>query len=421
MATKSGETEGIVVVGGGVIGLACAHYLAKSGRKVTVVERDPSLLSGCSAGNAGMVVPSHFIPLAAPGVIGQGMRWMLNPKSPFFLRPRIDIDLARWVWLFFRHANAGHVADCEKLLRDLSLESRRLHQELSKSEGFTLTERGLLMLCQGESGLEEEAEVVEAAHRLGLEAELFGKERLREFEPEAEIDALGGVWWKQDCHLSPVDFANALKRGILGGGGVFVESEATDFIREGREVIGVKTAAGDSITGDRIVLAGGIATIALARKLGIRMPMQGGKGYSFRLPNPRKSLRLCSLLKEGRVAVTPMGDSLLVAGTMEICGSDTSVSRRRIEGIVENFCRFYPDFKKADFEGIEPWVGLRPCSPDGLPYLGYVPGQRRVIAATGHSMMGLSLAPATGWLVEKLVSGEDSPIGISQLAPARFG
>ncbi len=421
MTAGNEKTESVVVVGGGVIGLASAYYLAKSGRKVTVIERDPSLLSGGSAGNAGMVVPSHFIPLAAPGVIGQGLRWMLDPKGPFFLRPRIDIDLARWIWIFFRHANAKHVAASEKLLCDLSLQSHRLHQELSKGEGYTLTERGLLMLCQSEKGLEEETEVVEAAHRLGLEAELFDKERLREFEPDAEVAAAGGVWWKQDCHLTPLDFTNALRKGISRDGGTFVEDDAVDFIREGKEVIGVKTAAGDSIEGDRIVLAGGIATIKLARKLGLRMPMQGGKGYSFTLPKPRKSLRLCSLLKEGRVAVTPMGDSLRVAGTMEICGSDTSVSPKRLEGVVENFCRFYPDFTKADFEGIEPWVGLRPCSPDGLPYLGHVPGQGRVIAATGHVMMGLSLAPATGWLVEKLVSGEVSPIGLSQLDPGRFG
>jgi len=421
MTEKKGKTGDVVVVGGGLIGLASAYYLAKSGRKVTVIERDSSLLSGCSAGNAGMVVPSHFIPLAAPGVIAQGLRWMLNPKSPFFLRPRLDLDLARWVWLFFRHANAGHVAASETLLRDLSLESRRLHQELSKREGFTLVERGLLMLCQSKKGLAEESEMVEAARRLDLEVEMFGEERLKEFEPEAEVNAIGGLWWKQDCHLSPVDFAAALRRGIAREGGSFEEGDVVDFVREGREVIGVKLASGDSLEADRIVLTGGIATSRLVRKLGMRMPMQGGKGYSFTLPNPRKSLRLCSLLKEGRVAVTPMGDKLLVAGTMEICGSDTSISQRRLEGIVENFCRFYPDFRKEDFAGIEPWVGLRPCSPDGLPYLGAVPGQTRVIVATGHAMMGLSLAPVTGSLVEKLVSGETGTIDLTKLAPSRFG
>lgn len=417
----SNDAQHVVVVGGGLVGLASAYYLAKAGRKVTVIERDSSLLSGCSEGNAGMVVPSHFIPLAAPGVIGQGLKWMLNPKSPFFLRPRLDVDLARWVWLFFRHANAGHVSRSEELLRDISLESRRLHQQLAKDEGFELIERGLLMLCQSEKGLAEEGEVVESAHRLGLKAEIFDKARLQEFEPGTAINAIGGVWWEQDCHLSPLNFVAALRKGIENSGGLFLEGEAVDFTRQGETVTGITTASGETVTGDRIILAGGMATLELARKLKIKMPMQGGKGYSLTLKEPKKALRLCSLLKEGRVAVTPMGNTLRVAGTMEICGSDTSLSPARLEGIIESFCRFYPDFSKEDFAGIEPWIGLRPCSPDGLPYLGNLPGQERVIAATGHSMMGLSLAPVTGWLVEKLVSGEACQINLSQMVPARFG
>lgn len=411
----------VVVVGGGVVGLASAYYLAKAGRQVTVIERDATLLSGCSEGNAGMIVPSHFIPLAAPGVIGQGLKWMLDPKSPFFLRPRLDFDLARWVWLFFRHANAGHVKRSEHLLRDIGLESRRLHADLARAEGFPLVERGLLMLCQSEKGLADEAEVAQAALRLGLDVEIFGKERLQGFEPEAEIAALGGVWFKQDCHLSPLDFVQALRHSIVANGGTFLDEEVNDFAREGEKVIGVRTATGSLVVGEKVILAGGMASLDLARKLGIKIPMQGGKGYSLTLKNPKKALQLCSLLKEGRVAVTPMGNTLRVAGTMEICGADTSLSPARLQGIIESFCRFYPDFSPADFEGIEPWIGLRPCSPDGLPYLGGLPNQERVIVATGHSMMGLSLAPVTGWLVEKLVSGEASPIDLAALNPTRFG
>lgn len=417
---KNGETS-VVVVGGGLVGLASAYYLAKAGREVTVVEKDSSLLSGCSAGNAGMVVPSHFIPLAAPGVIFQGLKWMLNPKSPFALRLRPDFDLVRWLWLFTRHANSGHVKRSEELLRDLGLESRRLHQELAKDEGYDLAERGLLMLCKSEEALEEEAEIAEAASRLGLEVETFGKDRLRDFEPDAEVNALGGIWWKQDCHLSPIDFAKALRSAVTRLGGKFVEAEVSDFVKEGDEVVGVKTTEGETLVGDKVVLSGGIATIDLVRKLGAKLPMQGGKGYSFKIPKPRKSLRLCSLLKEGRVAVTPMGEMLLVAGTMEICGSDKSISRGRLEGIIESFCAFYPDFRKSDFDGLEPWVGLRPCSPDGLPYLGVLKNQKRVIVATGHSMLGLSLGPVTGRLVEGLVSGEAGSIDISKLDPLRFG
>lgn len=417
----SKNAKSVIVVGGGVIGLASAYHLAKAGREVTVVERDASLASGCSEGNAGMVVPSHFIPLAAPGVIGQGLKWMLDPKSPFFLRPRLDIDLARWVWLFFRHANAGHVKRSEHLLRDLGLESRRLHVELAKDEGFLLETRGLLMLCQSEKGLEDEAEVAEAALRLGLEVEVFGANRIKEFEPEAQVNAIGGVWFQQDCHLAPLDFVSALRKGITAAGGSFVEEEVIDFVKEGDAITGVKSASGATLTADRIVLAGGMATLALARKLGLKVPMQGGKGYSLTLKEPKKALQLCSLLKEGRVAVTPMGNTLRVAGTMEICGADTSLSPARLQGIIESFCRFYPDFSPADFEGIEPWIGLRPCSPDGLPYLGTAPGQDRVVVATGHSMMGLSLAPVTGMLVEKIVSGAATEIDLAPLAPGRFG
>lgn len=415
------DAASVLVVGGGVVGLSCAYYLAQAGRQVTVLERDSSLLRGSSEGNAGMIVPSHFVPLAAPGVITQGLKWMLNPSSPFYLRPRLDFGLARWIWLFFRHANAGHVKRSEVLLRDLGLESRRLHIELAKSENYPLEERGLLMLCQSQKGLDEEAEMAQEAQRLGLSTRVFGRSELQDYEPEAKIDALGGVWFEQDCHLSPMDFVTGLRAGITRCGGQFVSGEAVDLLKEDEQVIGVKTDTGDSYRGDRVILAGGIATTKLARGLGAKVPMQGGKGYSLTLTDPRKALQLCSLLKEGRVAVTPMGKTLRVAGTMEICGSDTSLSPRRLEGIIESFCRFYPEFTKDDFEGIEPWIGLRPCSPDGLPYLGPIPGQERVVVATGHSMMGLSLAPATGWLIEKLIAGEASPLDLTPLNPARFG
>ena len=410
----------MVIVGGGVIGLACAYYLSRAGREVTVVERDSSLLSGCSAGNAGMVVPSHFIPLAAPGVISQGLKWMLDPKSPFALRPRLDFDLIRWLWLFYRHANQGHVDRSEFLLRDLSLESRRLHQELAQTEGFELIQRGLLMLCQSEEGLEDEAHVAEAAVRLGLQAEVFDSKRLKEFEPNTEVSALGGVWFAQDCHLEPMAFVSALRKSITAHGGIFVEDEVTDFVRERDQVIGVKTAKGSNIVADDTILAAGSISANLSRKLDLKLPIQGGKGYSLTLKQPRKALQLCSILKEGRVAVTPMADCLRVAGTMEICGSDTSLSAPRLQGIIESFCRFYPDFQPDDFTAVEPWTGLRPCSPDGLPYFGRLSHQKRVLVATGHSMMGLSLAPVTGMLCEKLISGEASPIDLAALSPERF-
>lgn len=410
----------VLIVGGGVVGLSAAHYLASAGYRVRVIERDDSLSQSCSEGNAGMIVPSHFIPLAAPGVITQGLKWMFNPRSPFFLRPRLSPTLARWIWLFAKHSTKKHVENTQELLRDLSLESRRLHVELSEQENFPLVQKGLLMLCQSEAGLEEEAEVAEQAHQLGLEAEVCDHIRLKELEPNAEITAKGGVWWPQDCHLSPGHFIKALRQSIRSHGGEFLTGEVVKLNSSGDQIKSVATKSGKTFKADIVVLAGGIDTTDLGRQIGLKLPMQGGKGYSVTLPDPQANPLLCSLLKEGRVAVTSMGDTLRVAGTMEICGKDTSISKARLQGVIESFCNFYPQYQPSDFENLEPWVGLRPCSPDGLPYLGRAPKLDNLIIATGHSMMGLSLAPVTGKLVSDLVSNKEPTINISPLSPERF-
>lgn len=409
-----------LIVGGGVVGLSIAHYLATEGHAVQVIERDDSLFQSCSEGNAGMVVPSHFIPLAAPGIISQGLKWMFNPKSPFFLRPRLSPSLARWIWLFAKHSTKTHVANTQELLRDLSLESRRLHVELSEDQNFPLIQKGLLMLCQSDAGLEEETEVAEHARSLGLEAEVCDPIRIRELEPNAEIEAKGGIWWPQDCHLSPLDFISALRRSIESHGGEFISGEVTNLNLAKDRVDGVTSSDGKTFEAETIILAGGINTTNLAQQAGLSLPMQGGKGYSVTLPNPIANPLLCSLLKEGRVAVTPMGDTLRVAGTMEICGEDTSISKGRLRGVIESFCRFYPQYQSSDFDKIDPWVGLRPCSPDGLPYLGRAPKFANLVIATGHAMMGLSLAPVTGRLIADLVTGNSPSINLTQLAPGRF-
>lgn len=405
------------MVGGGVIGLCSAYYLARAGHRVAVVDRDASRREACSDENAGMVVPSHFIPLAAPGMISLGLKWMFNPRSPFFLRPRLDSALWSWCWKFFRHANRRHVENTQELLRDLSLESRGRFVDLAEELDFPLVKRGLLMLCRSEAGLEDEAEVAEAANVLGIEAEVCAPVRLRELDPDVAMDAIGGVWFPQDCHLDPGLFLGALRREIRERGGEFRDAEVTRADVEDGRVAALRLGDGESLAADEVVLATGAWAPDLARSLKLKLPMQAGKGYSFTLAEPRRLPRLCSLLKEGRVAVTPMGDQLRVAGTMEICGNDLSIDPRRLEGIIDSFCAFFPEFEPGDFRGVEPWSGLRPCSPDGLPYLGRVPGIRNAIVASGHSMLGLSLGPVTGRLVAACLEGESLD---PRLDPARF-
>lgn len=408
-----------IVIGGGVIGLCSAYFLSREGFPVTVVERDSSRREMCSDKNAGMVVPSHFVPLAAPGVISQGLRWMLNRRSPFFLRPRLDRELWSWIGLFVRHSNLRHVENSRELLRDISIESRRLFEQLSGDLEFSVKKRGLLMLCQTDAGLREELKVAEMARIIGLEAEDCSRERLLELDPEVQMEVKGGVWFPQDCHLDSEEFLSALRAGIVRNGGLFLTgTEVIDFREEKGAVTHAMTTQGHEIRASHVTLAGGAWSPALADKLGVTLPMQAGKGYSFTLGNPKALPRLCSLLKEGRVAVTPMGDSLRVAGTMEICGNDLSVDRVRLSGIVDSFCRFFPEFQANDFEGLKPWSGLRPCSPDGLPYIGPLRGFRNVIVATGHSMLGLSLGPVTGKLVSQIAMNKG--IADPRFSPTRF-
>ncbi len=420
---EASEKMDVAVVGGGAVGLCAAYYALRAGKRVTVFERGPEGGDNCSAENAGMVVPSHFVPLAAPGVISLGLRWMLDRESPFALRLRPRLDLLRWAYLFWRHANPRHVAASRELLRDLNLESRRLFVELAEGWGFGLEQRGLLMLCGDQKGLDEEAALAASAGELGLDVEVCDPRRLAEVDPDVEMAAAGGVWFKQDCHMDPGAFLAALRDGIRGMGGEVRYGVGIDgFVREGGRVRALRCLGGaGEIEADQFVLAGGVWSVELARDLGLSLPMQAGKGYSLTLPGPAQLPRLCSILTEARVAVTPMGGALRFAGTMEIGGIDTSVDARRVGGIAKSVSRYFPRFAPGHFDGVEPWVGLRPCSPDGLPYIG--PAGRaatNAFVATGHSMLGLSMAPVTGQLVAQLLCGERPGIEIAKLAPGRF-
>ena len=196
-------TERMIIVGGGVIGMCCAYYLAREGREVLVLEQEAENGNNCSRENAGMVVPSHFTPLAAPGVVTQGLKWLLDGESPFYVRPRLSLDLARWGLAFLLHANARHVTASAQLLRDLQLVSRELFKDLAGEFDFGLERRGLLMLCETDEFLEEEVELATRARELGLRVEVCDPNRLAELDPDVEMKARGGIWYEQDCHLDP--------------------------------------------------------------------------------------------------------------------------------------------------------------------------------------------------------------------------
>ncbi len=411
----------VVVIGGGVIGLACAHFLLERGHRVLIVERGTQGHDCCSLGNAGYVSPSHFVPLAAPGVVAAALKWMGDPRSPLYVRPRLDPEWIVWAWRFWRASNRRRAEAAGPCLRDLLVESRALFDEIAAATGdeIQLRREGLLALFETEAAWNAEKHHAARARAFGMGAEIVDRAGIAALEPGVTLRAAGGVFYPLDAHVTPQRFHAALERLVSERGGEFAwGAEAAGWRTEGRSVRAVRTAAGE-IDADEFVVASGAWTARVVAPLGLRLSLMPGKGYSLTLPAPREIPRRSILLQEARVAVTPMGGSLRVGGTMEIGAFDTASSPARIEGIVRSFTRGFPAFAPADFAGIPSWSGLRPLSHDGLPHVGRFARYDNLAVATGHAMLGVSLAPITGRLIAELLSGEPSSIDLSPLRPDR--
>jgi len=388
--------------------------------RVTLVERNGERRDGCSYGNTGMVVPSHFVPLAAPGMVALALKWMWNPASPFYVKPRLSLDLARWGLQFMRAANALHVRRAAPLLCRLHMESRALYEELAaQANDFHFEKRGVLVLCRTEHALEEEAALVEPARALGLSARVLDAREAAALEPELRMDVAGAVHVAEDCNVDPQRLMDWLQRRAAAAGVAFRWGSEVSGWRAGAggRIRAAELKGGEPLEADEFVLCAGSWSPALARGLGLRLPMQAGKGYSLTLARPRRSPRACAVLAEARVAVSPMNGQLRFGGTMELAGLDETINPIRVRGIIAAVQRYYPEFGPQDFDGVQPWRGLRPCTPDGLPYVGRTARAPNLVVATGHAMMGVSLGPVTGKLVADLLDGVPGP---AQLSPDRY-
>ena len=415
------KSKSVVVVGAGIVGMCTAHYLSEAGFEVTVIDRSPAGEQGCSYGNAGMIVPSHFIPLAAPGMIQMGMRMMLKPKSPFALHFRLSLSLIRWTLQFAKSATRHHVDQCAPIIRDMNLASRACFEALVDSLGYGLgfERRGLLMLCKESKTLDEEGHVAETANELGLHAKVYDGDGLAKLDPTIKMNVAGGVHFEDDCHISSIDFMQSLDARLNKSGVRFVHgAELISFKRSGSKIDAVCTTKGD-FAADEYVIATGAWSEAVMSMLSVRVPVQPGKGYSMTLEHPIEQPALCSILTEARVAVTPMNNKLRFAGTMEIGAAEQGVNRNRVEGIIDSIPAFFPSFRPEHFRNEPVWSGLRPCSPDGMPYIGRT-AANNLCLATGHAMMGLSLGPITGKLVAEILTGQNPTIDLRLLNPDRF-
>lgn len=418
MATKTD----VAVIGGGVVGLCTAHALQKRGHQVTVIERD-DLGAGCSSGNAGLVVPSHVVPLAAPGVIAQGLRWLLRRDSPFRIKPRLDLGLLRWLWTFYKACNERHVERSIPILRDLSLKSRSLFETWANGGGetdFGYRSSGLLMAHTTEKGRKKDLDEAERAREAGLEVSVLDRGEVEELAPHAPRSVGGGVYYHQDALLEPSRLIDALEQSLEQQGAVVQRGIAvTGFERENGSIRSLRTEEG-AIEAQDIVLAAGAWSAPLGDKLGLNVPIEPAKGYSVTFEVPTGRPEVPFILTEEKVSVTPMGDQVRFAGTLELAGFDSSVDTYRIKPILEVAAEYVPHVDPERPSTVDPWVGFRPCTPDGLPVVGRVSKYDNVLLATGHCMLGVSLAPVTGQLVSEIIEGETTEVDPASLRLARF-
>lgn len=411
----------VTIIGGGIIGLSSAYYLQKAGHQVTVIERG-DITDGTSFGNAGYVSPSHFVPLATPGIVAQGMRWMLRSDSPFYIKPRLNWDLIRWCLAFYKKANAANVEQGAPHLNNILHLSRELTIEMKHALGdnFDMQEIGCLMLYKNASTEKHEIELAEEAAHFNVDTKILTAQEVQAMEPDVELNVRGGVLYPQDCHMHPGKFMKSLKNHLQTAGvNLQLNTTVTGFETNAGKVTAVLTDKG-KFTSEELVIANGSWMPVLTKMLGVDLLLQAGKGYSITYEKVARNLRYPSILVDDRVAMTPMGGDLRMGGTMEISGLQSPILEKRAQAIFKAVKNYYPNLPVEAPKTEKIWSGLRPLSPDGLPYIGRHSQFANLTLAGGHAMLGVALGAGTGKLVQEIVQGSKPTIDTSAFGVERF-
>ena len=413
-------SKNIVIVGGGIIGMCSAYYLHKDGHNVIVIDQS-NYNKGASYVNAGIITPSHIISLAAPGMINKGIKWMFSSTSPFSIKPRIDFDFIRWSWLFKKASNFQKVEESIPIIKDINLLSKELYEEIQNNNEFDFfyQDKGLLMHYQTEKAGEEEWKVGQRAIQEGLKVENLSKEEVQKLEPNVNLNVKGAVYYHSDAHMSPNEFMQQLKSYLEKVGVQFIANEEVfDFTVSNNTITSV-TTKNQQFLADEFVIATGSWTQQLSKKLGINIPLQAGKGYRINVTQ-ETGISIPSILMEAKVAVTPMDGYTRFAGTMEIAGINEDINFKRVQTIAKASENYYQGLKISSDDIKNTQSGLRPCSPDGLPYIGKISSFKNVTVATGHAMMGWSLGPATGKLVSEIITDKKTSLNITPFNVERY-
>ncbi len=411
-----------IIVGGGVIGVCCAYFLAKRGARVTVLERD-QIGKAASYGNAGCIAPGHA-PINKPGRIGQALKSLLDPLSPLYVAPRPDPTLAKWLWAFSRTCTDRHVAHSMRTLAPLGHATRRLFDELIQTEKLACFFRadGYYEIYLTDRGLESAKREATVASSYGFHPEAISGPALREIEPAISQDVVGGVYYPKAATINPHHFVLEMaKRAQCHGAEFRTGTEVAALRTADHQFRGVQMQNGEVVEADTAVLAAGAYSRMLAQRLGISLPLQAAKGYHRDCEAGEGKpplLRRACVLGEKMVFCTPMDGFVRFAGTLEFSGVNHEIRRPRLEQLTNASRRYLTTMDGAAVRS--EWCGLRPCLPDGLPAVGPLSAYSGLFIATGHAMAGLTLGPVTGKLVAEYVLDGSPSIDITALRPERF-
>ena len=403
----------VVIIGGGIMGVCSAYFLNKEGHEVTIIDKS-NFSSGASFVNAGYITPSHIISLAAPGIITKGLKWMFNPSSPFYVKPRLDKDFLQWAWAFKRSATKQKVAQSIPVIKDINILSRELYIAM-KSSGdldFHYEHKGLLMAYKHDKAGEQEWEVGKKAIQLGLKVENLTAKEVEILEPKANLNIKGAVYFHSDAHMTPGGFMKNMLAYLKSQGvAILAEEEVKDIIISNNSIKKVITNK-QEITADEFVMAAGSWSPLISKKLGIKMLLQPGKGYRINVAQ-ETNITIPAVLLEAKVAVTPMNGFTRFSGTMEIDKINHKINPIRVNAIANSASEYYKGLQISTEDKEAAQCGLRPVTPDGLPYIGKTTQYNNLTFATGHAMMGWSLGPATGKLVSEIISNQKSSLDLN--------
>ena len=409
----------VLIVGGGIIGLACAHYLANAGRQVRVVEKN-RVFSGASHGNCGLIFSSHLLPLCSPGIVFNEIMRLLRNDSPIQLE--LKPDFKRWQWLlkFIRNSNLNQlikaIAAREKLLRN----SKLLYDDLFIKYPLDCDRQtdGILMVFKDQEAMEAYGNGQWFANTYNLHLQPYIGRQLYELEPTLKPGLYGGWYYKEDAHLRPDMLGTAWKDQLEKEGVMFEENCLTmGFESEGNKVRRVITSRG-SFTADNYILAAGAWASQFERQLKFKLAIQPAKGYSISMELPENAPEIPCYFYEKRVVATPWKSGLRLGGIVELTGQNLRISEERIQGLRKD-AESYITTDCTDPEP-EKWAGLRPMSADDLPVIDRSPRHQNLFVAAGHGTTGLSMAPSTGKLMSELITGQSPHIDPAPYSIHRF-